>query len=67
MSERMSDRESRISAAGVVQSVIASGAPIEEWPARAMYGLNLVKTIATRLQGDERPLPAIPKSLRGGS
>lgn len=56
----MSERDARISAAGVVQSVIASGAPVEEWRVRSAYGLTLVKYMADRLQGGKPEIPKVP-------
>ncbi len=58
-------RDERIRAAGVVQSVIASGAPAEEWHARSLYGLRLVNNLAYRLAGSKKPLPDVPDSLKG--
>jgi len=58
------EREKRIQAAGIVQSVIASGAPIEEWSNRSAYGLALTKYWAARLSGFEAAQPPIPTSLQ---
>lgn len=64
MSTTKPTRDHVIRAAGVTQAVIASGAPIEEWPARVQYGLNLSNCFAFRLAGakDRKP-PPVPKSL----
>ncbi len=53
----LTDREARITSAGILQSVIASGAPIEQWRNRAMYGLRLHMAITKRLMGTKVPLP----------
>ncbi len=58
-------RNARIRAAGVVQAVIASGAPVEEWQARASYGLRLVNHWAARLLKKKLKEPNIPESLKG--
>ena len=58
-----SERDARISAAGVVQSVIASGAPIDQWRVRAAYGLNLVKYMADKLQKKKAERPTVPPLL----
>ena len=57
----LSERDARISAAGVVQSVIASGAPMGEWRGRSAYGLNLVKYMAAKLQGKKAERPEVPR------
>ncbi len=62
----MSDRDARISAAGVVQAVIASGAPANEWRIRAAYGLRLVTYMAARLQGEKPKHPLVPKEIENG-
>ncbi len=64
MSSKPSDRDARISAAGVVQSVIASGAPMTEWRVKAAYGLTLVAYMAQRLQGDQPAPPKTPKEMK---
>lgn len=56
-----SDRDARISAAGVVQAVIASSAPMSEWRVRSAYGLALVQYMAQRLQGEKPAHPKVPK------
>jgi hypothetical protein len=60
-----SEKDARIRAAGVVQSVIASGAPAEEWAIRAAYGLSLVSYMAGRLLKTEGlKAPTIPAQLK---
>lgn len=56
----MNEKESRISAAGVVQSVIASGAPMNEWEGRARYGLNLVNYLAKLMRKEKAKRPPVP-------
>lgn len=56
-------RNARIRAAGVVQSVIASGADPDEWMTRSQYGLRVVNYWAQRLMGDRPKLPKMPKRL----
>ena len=56
-------KEARIRAAGVVQAVIASGAPIEEWNIKARYGLRLVNYLAARLQGQKPEAPTPPTNI----
>lgn len=58
------ERDARIRAAGVVQAVIASGAPVEEWDIRSAYGLSLVSYMAGRLMKQRPPAPAIPSVLK---
>ena len=57
-------RDARIRAAGVVQSVIASGAPVEEWVTRSAYGLACVSYLAGKLLKQNPKAPPIPKSLQ---
>ena len=59
----MSSRDARISAAGMVQAVIASGAPATEWRTRAAYGLTLTKYLAERLEGKKPSVPTLPVTL----
>ncbi len=57
----MSDqRDRRIRSAGVVQAVIASGAPIEEHLIRSAYGLALIDYFADRLNGKDVERPRVP-------
>ena len=58
----MSDlRDRRIRSAGVVQAVIASGAPIEEHRIRSAYGLALIDYFADKLAGkNDLPQPRVP-------
>ena len=59
------EREARIRAAGIVQSVISSGADITEWHDRSVYGLALTSHLANRLmKSDNKPQPSIPQSLQ---
>jgi hypothetical protein len=60
-------RNARIRAAGVVQAVIASGAPVGEWGARTRYGLRQVNYWAAVLmkQPPKGGVPAVPKELKG--
>ena len=57
------DREARICAAGIVQSVIASGAHPDEWRVRSAYGLDLSKYMAARLMGRQPVTPSVPSTL----
>jgi hypothetical protein len=52
-----------IKAAGMVQAVIASGAPIEEWRLRAAYGMQLTRALSMKLQKKAASYPDIPASL----
>lgn len=58
------EKECRIRAAGVIQAVIASGAPVEEWRVKALYALNLCNYVAGILGGTKGAIPAIPNSLK---
>jgi hypothetical protein len=60
---REPSRDARISTAGVLQSVIASGAPMKEWRVRSAYGLALLAHLASRLDKDATslPTPNLPK------
>ena len=64
MSEIPEVREARIRAAGVVQSVIASGAPVEEWVPRSAYGLAVVSFLAGKILRQSPSAPPIPGSLK---
>jgi hypothetical protein len=44
------EKEARIRAAGVVQSVISSGAPMSEWEMRSRFGMRCVNALAASLQ-----------------
>jgi hypothetical protein len=55
-----SERDARIRAAGMVQAVIASGAPIQEHRVRAAYGLGLTDYFAQRLLGKKVTPPKLP-------
>lgn len=57
-------RNARIRAAGVLQSVIASGAPMEDWVLRAKYGLRVVNFLTRGLLG-EKPVN-VPQAPKGG-
>ena len=57
------ETQCRIRAAGLVQSVIASGAPIEEWRSRSIYGLTLTSHLTSKLMKQDSPEPKIPMSL----
>lgn len=63
MSEQ-SDRDRRIRSAGVLQAVIASGAPVEEWVDRSKYGLRVVNYLTAGLAGDKPKAPKIPSALQ---
>ena len=54
----------RIRTAGVVQAVIASGAPIKEWESRSRFGLRMVNHVAALLQGKKNESPKIPDKLK---
>jgi hypothetical protein len=58
-------RNARIRAAGVVQAVISSGAPVNEWMTRSQYGLRAVNYWAQRLLGGRPDLPKVPAKLKG--
>ncbi len=61
----MSDlRDRRIRSAGVVQAVIASGVPADEWIVRAKYGLLVVNYLTAGLGGEKLKAPKIPSVLR---
>lgn len=56
-------RLARIRAAGVLQSVIASGAPMDDWVRRSKYGLRVVNYLTRGLLGEK---PAVPQPPQGG-
>ena len=58
------EREARIRAAGIVQSVISSGVDITEWHDRSVYGLALTSHLASRLLKANTTMPSIPQSLQ---
>jgi hypothetical protein len=63
LGEEQDLKNARIRAAGVVQSVISSGAPPDEWMVRSQYGLRCVNYWAQRLLGGRPDLPKKPKGL----
>jgi len=58
-----SERDRRIRSAGVLQSVIASGAPVNEWVVRSKYGLRIVNYLTAGLGGVRLKAPKIPSAL----
>jgi hypothetical protein len=55
------EKECRIRAAGVVQSVISSGAPMAEWEMRSRYGMRCVNALASSLQNKKwKDFPSPP-------
>lgn len=64
-SSNADSKEARIRAAGVVQAVISSGAPAEEWTVRTLFGLRVVNYAAARLQQQKPEAPKVPDSLKG--
>ena len=60
----MTERDNRIRAAGVVQAVINSGAPAEEWISRALYGMRVVNYVTARLNNKKPEPPKVPASIR---
>lgn len=49
--------QNQIRAAGIVQAVIASGAPPEQWAKLTAHGLKMSKAFAERLGGAKSPFP----------
>lgn len=54
------DRDQAIRSQGIVQAVINSRAPIEEWEVRARYGLRLQSYFASLLAGNKVTAPTVP-------
>ncbi len=63
----MNEKENRIRAAGVVQAVITSGAPVEEWVDLAKYGMRVVNYMAAGLNGAKPKAPKVPAVLEKDS
>ncbi len=58
-----SSRENRIRAQGVVQAVIASGAPADEWASRARFAMRVVNYMAAGLDKKKPKEPKVPDAL----
>lgn len=56
-------RDNMIRAAGMVQAVIGSGAPMPEWTREINHGLNLSNYFANKLAGIKKDKVAMPPPL----
>ncbi len=63
---KISERDISIKAAGIVQSVIASGAPMNEWVPRSRFGMRVSIYLASVLKG-ERPKAPVSKEKSSGN
>lgn len=61
---KITERDASIKAAGITQSVIASGAPMDEWVSRSLFGMRVSIYLANRLQGKKPERPTLMKSER---
>lgn len=52
----------QIRAAGIVQAVIASGAPPQQWAKLTQHGLRMSNYFAAKLNGEQATLPKYKES-----
>ena len=55
---KITERDASIKAAGITQSVIASGAPMNEWVQRSLFGMRVSMYLAARMQGKKPVRPS---------
>ena len=60
---KITERDASIKAAGITQSVIASGAPMDEWVSRSLYGMRVSMYVAERLR-TKNPTMKRPRLLK---